>query len=79
MRSSGFPCRYTACRRTFHAERGGSIQALNAAFEARTAHEIADHNYHHVSLPDPATRSPYVHKKPKKDAPEDAAERRPSP
>jgi len=78
MRSSGFPCRYTGCRRTFHSERTGSLPALNAAFELRTAHEIADHNYYHVSLPEPATRSPYVQKKPKKDAPVDAAERRPS-
>ena len=78
MRSSGFPCRYTGCRRTFHSERSGSVAALNAAFEARTAHEIADHDYHHISLPEPATRSPYVQKKPRKDAPQDAAERRPA-
>ena len=74
MRSSGFPCRFTGCRRTFQSERSGSVQALNAAFEARTAHEIADHGYHHVSLPEPATRSPYVQKKAKKDTPQNAIE-----
>lgn len=68
MRSGGFPCRFAGCRRTFPTEHHCTLAALNEAYEARTAHEIADHDYHHVILQGIVTHSPYVLRKPKTDA-----------
>lgn len=36
------------------------MDALRAASAARTAHEVQDHGYHHVSLPDIRPPTPYV-------------------
>jgi hypothetical protein len=50
MRSAGFPCRQAGCDRAFQVADQTSMAALQAASAARTAHEVNDHNYHHVSL-----------------------------
>lgn len=52
MRSSGFPCRSDGCERSFPVEDQSSMAALTAASAARSAHEIADHSYHHAPLPE---------------------------
>jgi hypothetical protein len=50
MRSGGFPCRLVGCDRSFAVTDQNSLDALKAASDERTAHEIADHGYHHVRM-----------------------------
>jgi hypothetical protein len=64
MRSAGFPCRNTGCDRTFHVARSDSMDALREASASRSAHEIADHEYHHVQLADLHPK-PYSSSRPK--------------
>lgn len=52
MRAAGFPCRSGECERSFPVDDQSSMAALTAASAARTAHEIADHAYHHAPLPE---------------------------
>ena len=66
MRSGGFPCRLDGCARAFQVVDQNSLDALRAASEARTAHEIADHGYHHIRMEDERRPSPYVRIKPPK-------------
>ncbi len=65
MRSAGFPCRHPGCRRAFAVADQASLAALRGASAARTEHEIADHGYHHVHLPDAPSLSPYARLGPK--------------
>ncbi len=60
MRSGGFPCRLAGCDRAFQVTDQNSLDALKSASEARTAHEIADHGYHHVRLDDERPYQPRV-------------------
>jgi hypothetical protein len=39
------------------------MDALKAASALRTAHEVEDHNYHHVPLSDVRPVSPYLRSK----------------
>ena len=74
MRSSGFPCRYGGCERSYPVQYQSSMAALTAASAARSAHEIADHDYHHATLPEaPRLTSYRAIRRPK-----DAATSRPS-
>jgi hypothetical protein len=57
MRSGGFPCR-AGCDRAFQVADQNSLDALKAASEERTAHEIAAHDYHHVPLQEERRYSP---------------------
>ncbi len=65
MRSSGFPCRFAGCERTFKVEDQTSMAALTAGSAARTAHEIGDHDYKHATLPEAPRRTSYVRPRPK--------------
>jgi hypothetical protein len=65
MRSSGFPCRFAGCERTFPVDDQTSMAALTAGSAARTAHEIADHGYRHMTLPEAPRRTTYVRPRPK--------------
>lgn len=67
MRSSGFPCRFAGCERTFQVEDQSSMAALTAGSAARTAHEVAEHDYRHLPLPEAARRTSYVRPRPKVD------------
>jgi hypothetical protein len=73
VRSAGFPCRLAGCDRAFQVADQTSMDALKAASAARTAHEIADHDYHHITLGDEPHATPYYRSKPK---PEDLAAKR---
>ena len=64
MRSAGFPCRITGCDRAFQVTDHSSMDALMKASAERTAHEIADHAYHHVRLTEEPRRSPFTQSKP---------------
>ena len=55
MRTGGFPCRLVGCYRSFAVADQNSMDALRAASAARTAHEIGDHDYHHVAMPEAAS------------------------
>lgn len=57
MRSAGFPCRCVGCDQAFHVADQSSMESLRRASAARTAHEVADHGYHHVPL---AEERPYI-------------------
>ena len=59
MRTGGFPCRLASCGRSFQVRDQKSMDALKAASTARSDHEVADHSYHHVSLPDERTYMPH--------------------
>jgi len=59
MRSGGFPCRLAGCDRAFPVADQNSLDALKAASSERTAHEIADHDYHHVRIEE--ERPPLAH------------------
>ena len=59
MRTAGFPCRRTGCDEVFHVVDQNSMTELHAASAARTAHEVTDHDYHHVPLSNGSWRSPY--------------------
>lgn len=63
MRSGGFPCRLAGCERAFQVVDQNSLDALQAASAARTAHEIADHGYHHVRMEDERAYMPYTRSK----------------
>jgi len=69
MRSAGFPCRLAGCDRAFQVTDQTSMDALKAASAARTAHEVADHQYHHVRLEDERPAAPYFRGKAKDAAP----------
>lgn len=58
MKTGGFPCRLVGCMRSFQVRDQRSMDALRAASTARTDHEIADHDYHHVRLADEVAYSP---------------------
>jgi hypothetical protein len=60
VRSGGFPCRLAGCDRAFQVIDQNSIDALKAASAARTAHEIADHDYHHVRMDEERPFMPYM-------------------
>lgn len=64
MRTSGFPCRFAGCDRTFKVDDQTSMAALTAGSAARTAHEIDDHGYRHAAMAEPQ-RMPYVPRRPK--------------
>ncbi|MEK7863121.1 MAG: hypothetical protein AAB295_07655 [Chloroflexota bacterium] len=66
MRSGGFPCRLAGCERAFQVHDQNSLDALKAASEQRTAHEVADHGYHHVRIEDERAYMPYSRAKPPK-------------
>jgi hypothetical protein len=57
MRSGGFPCR-AGCDRAFQVSDQSSLDALKAASAERTAHEVADHGYHHVRIEEERPYSP---------------------
>jgi hypothetical protein len=59
VRTAGFPCRVAGCERSFRVADQRSMDALMKASATRTAHEIADHAYHHVQLTEEPSRSPY--------------------
>lgn len=46
------------------------MEALKAASAARTAHEIQDHDYHHVRLDDEPHATPYFRSKTKPEVPQ---------
>ncbi len=59
MRSGGFPCRASpGCDHAFPVRDQNSMVALQAASAARAAHEIRDHGYHHIALPEQASYNP---------------------
>ena len=68
MRSSGFPCRYGGCERSYPVQDQSSMAALTAASAARSAHEIADHDYHHVRPADEPTYMSFQRSKAKSTA-----------
>lgn len=41
------------------------MAALTAGSAARTAHELAEHDYHHATLPEAPRRTTYVRPRPK--------------
>src|SRR5713226_6582130 len=47
---AGFPCRFGDCRIHFAVVDPSSMASLLAASEERTAHELAEHGYHHERL-----------------------------
>ena len=59
MRTAGFPCRVLDCGQVFQVVDQRSMDALKAASAARTAHETAAHEYHHVSVATEPSYSPY--------------------
>jgi hypothetical protein len=59
MRTGGFPCRLIGCLRVFQVVDQNSMTALAEASAARTTHEIADHDYHHVRLADEHAYMPH--------------------
>ncbi len=65
MRSGGLPCRFGGCDICFQVTDQGSMDALLAASAARTAHEVAEHDYHHIRSEEPKWVSPYLRAKPK--------------
>jgi hypothetical protein len=59
MRSGGFPCRaIQPCDHAFPVRDQNSMDALQAASAARSAHEIRDHGYHHTELPEQVQYNP---------------------
>ena len=71
MRSSGFPCRFGGCQRSYPVEDQTSMASLAAASAARTAHEISEHDYHHKVLAEAPRQTSYRPRQ-KKDLPADA-------
>lgn len=70
MRSGGFPCRLAGCDRAFQVADQTSMDSLRAASSERTAHEIADHGYHHVKMEEERPYLPHQRiKVPKTDQP----------
>ena len=66
MRSGGFPCRLAGCDRAFQVLDQNSLDALKVASSERTAHEIADHDYHHIRLEEERAYMPHQRIKPPK-------------
>lgn len=60
MRSGGFPCRFSGCDVVFQVLDQRSMTALMAGSAARSDHEVGEHGYHHVPLPEPSRPAPYV-------------------
>jgi len=61
MRSGGFPCRVSGCSEQFGVADPSSMESLLAASAARTAHELAAHDYRHPRPPEePRRGSPYI-------------------
>lgn len=60
MRSGGFPCRLAGCDRAFQVLDQNSLDALKSASDARTAHEVTDHGYHHVRLDEERGYAPRI-------------------
>jgi len=58
MRAAGFPCRWTGCDQAFQVVDQSSMESLRRASEARSAHEVADHGYHHIQLAEERPYSP---------------------
>lgn len=58
MRQAGFPCRSGGCDEVFPVVDQSSMSSLRTASDARTAHELGSHDYHHVMLSEP-TRQPF--------------------
>ena len=54
---AGFPCRFGDCHVHFAVLDRSSMASLLAASEERTAHELAEHGYHHI-VPVPAPTRP---------------------
>ncbi len=69
LRTSGFPCRFGGCERSYPVEDQSSMAALTAASAARSAHEIADHQYHHATLPEAPRLTSYRSIRRPKEAP----------
>ncbi len=65
MRTGGFPCRLVGCVRVFQVLDQKSMIALAEASTARTDHEIAAHDYHHVRLADEHAYMPHPRSRPK--------------
>ncbi len=65
MRTGGFPCRLIGCDRSFQVIDQKSMISLAAASTARTTHEVADHDYHHIRLADEVAYMPHQRPKPK--------------
>lgn len=65
MRTAGFPCRLLGCDQIFQVADQNSMPELLAASAARSAHEVSDHDYHHVKLADVSWRTTYRIKKPR--------------
>lgn len=65
MRTGGFPCRLIGCDRSFQVIDQKSMTSLAAASTARTAHEVSDHDYHHIRLADEVSYMPHQRPKPK--------------
>ncbi len=63
MRTGGFPCRRVGCLRTFPVTDQKSMSSLQVASAERTAHEIAEHDYHHVRLADERPFNPTMQQK----------------
>ncbi len=66
MRRGGFPCRLAGCERAFQVLDQSSLDALRAASAERTAHEVADHGYHHIPMEEQRAYTPYARIKPPK-------------
>ena len=69
MRSSGFPCRFGGCGRSYSVADQNSMTALKAASDARTLHEIEEHEYRHATLPEAPRVISYRAPRRPKDAP----------
>ena len=65
MRTAGFPCRLLGCGEVFRVADQNSMSELHAASAARSAHEVSQHDYHHVQLSEGVWRTPYQVKRPK--------------
>ena len=65
MRTGGFPCRLIGCLRVFQVVDQNSMTALAEASAARTTHEVADHDYHHISMESERAYIPFQRSKPK--------------
>ncbi len=57
------------CDRAFQVADQTSMDDLKAASAARTAHEIRDHDYHHVPLAEERPASPYLRGKVRSETP----------
>jgi len=65
VRTAGFPCRLLGCAEVFRVVDQNSMAELHAASAARSAHEVGEHDYHHVQLSEGVWRTPYQVRRPK--------------